>query len=332
MINYSVMKKIVILDSYTSDPGDIKWDKWNDLTMPNGEKCQIEKFDRTVPEDVVKRSRGAVAILTNKVIITSEIMTQLPDLQYIGVLATGYNVVDIEAAKKRDIIVTNIPAYSTDSVAQMVFAHLLNITHHVAQHAEAVNNGDWQNSTDFCFWKSPLIELAGQTMGIIGLGNTGMKTAQIALAFGMKVIAVTSKSQNVLPQGIIAVSIDECFQYADVLSLHCPLTETTKHIVNEAHLAMMKKNAILINTGRGPLVDDGALAKALNNKQIYAAGIDVLTEEPPRNGNPLIGARNCFITPHIAWATQAARKRLIDIALDNLKAFFSGAPINVVNR
>lgn len=318
--------KIVILDSYAANPGDILWDEWTSLG-------QLTCYDRTMPEDVIKRAQGAEIILTNKVIISREIMQQLcPTLRYIGVLATGYNVVDIDAAKKLGVVVTNIPAYSTMSVAQMVMAHLLNITHHVAQHAAAVNQGRWQYSLDFCFWDSPLIELNQLTLGIVGLGNTGTATALMAQSMGMQVMAFTSKPTNKLPAGICkAETLEELFSAADVVSLHCPLTPGTHHLVNAERLSLMKPSAILINTGRGPLVDEAALASALNNRKIYAAGIDVLEQEPPRNGSPLIGARNCYITPHIAWATLAARQRLMHIAAQNIQKFIEGTPQNVVS-
>lgn len=317
--------KIVDLDGYAANPGDVSWDEIKALG-------ELIVYDRSNPDEVVERASGAEAVLTNKVVLGKEEMAQLPDLKYIGVLATGYNVVDTEEAKRRGIVVTNIPAYSTMSVAQLVFAHLLNITNHVSMHAEAVCNGAWQNAKDFCFWLQPLTELDGKTMGIIGLGNTGMAVARIALSFGMKVLAYTSKESSTLPQGICkAKNLDQLFSESDVLSLHCPLTPETHHIINSESISKMKNSAILINTGRGPLVDDEALAKALIEGRISAAGIDVLTQEPPRNGNPLIGAPNCFITPHVAWATQAARQRLMHIAAENIKAYQAGKPINQVN-
>lgn len=316
--------KIVVLDGFAANPGDISWEPWKELG-------EFVVYDRTAPEELLKRAEGADALLTNKVIIDAEAMAQLPSLKYIGVLATGYNVVDIPAAKAKGIVVTNIPAYSTASVAQMVFAHLLNITQHVGQHSQSVVAGKWQNHADFCFWESPLLELAGMTIGIVGFGNTGSATAQIAHSFGMKVVAYSSKSQSQLPDYVTKCdNVDQLFKECDVVSLHCPLTESTKHLVNAERLSLMKPTGIIINTGRGPLVNDQDLADALNQGKIYAAGVDVLTQEPPRSGNPLIGARNCYITPHIAWATSAARQRLQQIALDNLKAFISGKPQNVI--
>lgn len=318
--------KIVILDGYAANPGDISWEPWKVLG-------DVIIYDRTTPDDVLSRAAGADMVLTNKVVLDAATLSQLPTLRYVGVLATGYNVVDIQAASRLGIVVTNIPAYSTMSVAQMVMAHLLNITHHVADHAAAVREGAWQQSTDFCFWLSPLEELDGKVMGIVGLGNTGSATARIAQALGMKVMAWSSKSAEALAaQGIRrADSVEQLFAEADVLSLHCPLTEDTHHLVNAERLTLMKPSAILINTGRGPLVDEQALADALNEGRIAAAGIDVLTQEPPRQGSPLIGARNCYITPHVAWATLAARQRLMQIALDNVKAFIDGKPQNVVS-
>lgn len=319
--------KIVVLDGFAANPGDISWEPWNALG-------EVVIYDRTAPEEVVSRAAGADAVLTNKVVIDAAVLAQLPALRYVGVLATGYNVVDLAAASRQGVVVTNIPAYSTMSVAQMVFAHLLNITHHVAEHAAAVTRGAWQTATDFCFTLTPLQELDGLTFGIVGLGNTGKATARIAQAFGMKVLAYSSKSVEALAAMDIrkADSIEQLFAEADVLSLHCPLTDATRHLVNAERLKLMKPRAVLINTGRGPLVDDQALADALNEGRIAAAGIDVLTQEPPRQGSPLIGARNCFITPHIAWATLAARQRLMAIALDNVKAFIAGSPQNVVRN
>ena len=317
--------KIVELDGYAANPGDLSWDGFKELG-------ELTVYDRTAPEDVLERAKGAQVILTNKVLITAELMDQLPELRYIGVLATGYNVVDIPAARKHGIVVTNIPAYSTMSVAQMVMAHLLNITNQVALHSEAVKQGEWQHNKDFSFSLTPLIELDGKTLGIVGLGNTGTATARIAQRFGMRILAYSSKSSEALQQMGIekAESYEQLFREADVLSLHCPLTEETHHLVNTERLSWMKPTAILINTGRGPLVDEAALAAALNEGRIMAAGVDVLEEEPPRKGSPLITARNCYITPHIAWATKAARTRLLNIALENIRAFLNGKPQNVV--
>ena len=358
---------IVILDGHTANPGDLSWDGLKALG-------RLTVYERTKPEELLERAKDADALLTNKVIIDAAAMAALPCLRYIGVLATGYNVVDIDEAHRRGIAVTNIPAYSTMSVAQMVFAHLLNITHHVERYAQAVRSGAWQSSKDFCFTlqafqplsPSPnpslagreedtnsgstvgektfcpptykggdgggslIIELDGLTMGIVGLGSIGSRVAQTAQAFGMKVMAVSSKPEEELSRRGIrkATDLDELFGEADVVSLHCPLTDATRHLVDRRRLSLMKPTAILINTGRGPLVDEQALADALTEGRLYAAGLDVLCEEPPRHGSPLIQVPNCFITPHIAWASLAARRRLIDIATGNLAAFLQGREQN----
>lgn len=317
--------KIVILDGYAANPGDLSWDGLKAL----GE-CTI--YDRTAPEDVLERAKGAEAILTNKVAITADHMAALPDLKYIGVLATGYNIIDIAAAKERGIVVTNIPAYSTPSVAQMVFAHILNITNRVQHYTDEIREGKWTNSNDFCFWDTPLIELLGKKIGLIGLGQTGYNTARLAIGFGMKVWAYTSKSRLQLPPEIRKAELNQLFRECDIISLHCPLTEATCNLVNAERLAMMKPTAIIINTARGPLVNEQDLADALNSEKIYAAGVDVLSTEPPRADNPLLTARNCFITPHIAWATSAARERLQTILLENIKAYLNGKPVNNVAK
>ena len=317
--------KIVILDGHTANPGDLSWDGLR-------EYGELEVYDRTAPAELLSRAEGAEVILTNKVIIDAKAMAALPCLRYIGVLATGYNVVDIAEAHRRGIVVTNIPAYSTMSVAQMVMAHLLNITNQVALHAECVRKGEWQQSPDFSFTKSPLIELDGLTLGIVGLGNTGSATARMAQAMGMQVMAVSSKTEEMLrPLGIRKASgYEQLFSEADVVSLHCPLTDETRHLVNRERLALMKPTAILINTGRGPLLDEQAVADALTEGRLYAVGVDVLTEEPPRKGSPLITAPRCYITPHIAWASAAARRRLVSIATSNVAAFLSGEPQNSI--
>lgn len=314
--------KIVILDGYTTNAGDLSWNGISELG-------DLTVYDRTAPGEVIDRCLGAEAVLTNKVVFTDDVMQALPQLKYIGVMATGYNVVDIDAARRRGIVVTNVPAYSTPSVAQMVFAHLLNITNQVALHDRQVHEGRWAGNRDFCFYSAPLIELAGKQMGIVGLGQTGSAVAKIALALGMRVMAFTSKAQESLPEGITKGSLNEVFATSDVVSLHCPLTPDTKHIVNAERLATMKPSAIVINTGRGPLVDEQHLADALNRGIIAAAAVDVLSTEPPAADNPLLTARNCHITPHIAWASQAARARLIDTLSSNLKGYISG---NVVNN
>ncbi len=317
--------KTVLLDAHTEAPDPHVWESLRSLG-------EIQVYERTTPEQVVPRARGAEAVLTNKVLITREVMDALPLLRYIGVTATGYNVVDLEAARLRGIIVTNVPAYSTMSVAQMVFAHLLDITNEVAHYTDAVRDGRWTTSEDFCFYDTPLTELDGRTMGIVGLGNIGTAVARMAQAFGMKVMAYSGKPQSALQEmGIERVSsYEELFSCADVLSLHCPLTPETHHLVNAERLALMKPSAILINTGRGPLVDEQALADALNSGHLFAAGVDVLTEEPPRQGSPLMSARNCRITPHIAWATVEARQRLVSTVIENVIAFANGRPQNTV--
>ncbi len=316
--------KIVVLDGYTLNPGDLSWKDLEALGT-------VKIYDRTHPGEVVERATGAQIVLTNKTVLDGEALSQLPDLKYIGVLATGYNVVNLEAARRQGITVTNIPAYSTDSVAQMVFAHLLNITQRVGHYAEEVASGHWTKQADFSYWNTPLVELAGKTLGVIGLGHTGMATARIALAFGMQVLAYTSKSAAELPAGIRkADSLEQVFSDSNVVSLHCPLTETTKNLVNMERLKLMKREAVLINTGRGGLVNETDLAEALKKGLLAAAGVDVLSSEPPVPGHPLVGVKNCFITPHIAWATLEARQRLMGQAVRNIEAFLSGQPINTV--
>ncbi len=319
------MKRIVVLDGYTLNPGDLTWKDLEALGP-----CTV--YDRTAPEDTVARAQAARIVITNKTELSSDVIKQLPNLKYVGVLATGYNVVDIEAAHSRGILVTNVPAYSTRSVAQMVFAHLLNLALRVGRHAQTVSSGKWSSCPDFCYWDTPLIELAGLTMGIVGFGRIGRAAANAALAFGMKVIAYDIAPPADVPQGCQLVGLDDVFRESDVVSLHCPLTSENKGIVNEQRLAMMKRTAFLINTSRGPLVDEQALAEALNSEQIAGAGLDVLTSEPPDEDNPLLGARNCFITPHISWATRAARQRLLKVATENVAAFIAGKPQNVVNQ
>lgn len=313
--------KIVILDGYTANPGDLSWKELETLG-------ELVVYERTSADETVARAADADVVLTNKVLITKEVMAQLPRLKYVGVLATGYNVVDIEAAHHRGIIVTNVPAYSTESVAQMVFAHLLTVTNRVEYYAVQNRAERWTNSADFSYSDTLLTELAGKSFGIVGLGNIGKRVAQIAQAFGMNVIALTSKTT--LPEGIKKASLIELLAQSDVLSLHCPLTPDTHHLINADTLKLMKPTSILINTGRGPLVDDQAVADALKAKRLYAFCADVLTEEPPKADNPLLGLPNAYTTPHIAWATVEARARLIQVAIDNVKAFASGQPQNIV--
>ena len=317
--------KICILDGYSLNPGDLDWspvERLGDVTL----------FDRTPADKIVERAADADIVLTNKVPFSADTLRQLPRLRFICVLATGYNIIDTEAAARQGVVVANIPAYSTMSVAQMAFAHILNITNHVASYAREVADGKWTNCPDFCFWDSARTELAGKTMGIVGLGNTGMATARIAVAMGMKVVAITSKSADTLPEGITPAPLDDVLASADVVSLHCPLTPSTRHLINAASIAKMKPSAILINTGRGPLVDEQAVADALNGGRLAAFGADVLSQEPPRGDNPLLSARNCFLTPHIAWATLEARTRLMSTATENVRQFIAGEPVaNRVN-
>lgn len=317
--------KICILDGYSLNPGDLDW-------SPVERLGNVTLFDRTPADKIVERAADADIVLTNKVPFSADTLRQLPRLRFICVLATGYNIIDTEAAARQGVVVANIPAYSTMSVAQMAFAHILNITNHVASYAREVADGKWTNCPDFCFWDSALTELAGKTMGIVGLGNTGMATARIAVAMGMKVVAMTSKSADTLPEGITPAPLDDVLASADVVSLHCPLTPSTRHLINAASIAKMKPSAILINTGRGPLVDEQAVADALNGGRLAAFGADVLSQEPPRGDNPLLSARNCFLTPHIAWATLEARTRLMSTTTENVRQFIAGEPVaNRVN-
>lgn len=316
--------KIVILDAYTIDQGELSWKSLETLAT-------VEAYERTSPEEVAARCKNAEIVLTNKVVLDATILNKLPRLQYIGVLATGYNVVDLQAATRQNIVVTNIPAYSTESVAQMVFCHILNIVGRTDHYANENRQGRWCRSLDFCYLDHNLFELNGKKMGIIGLGNTGMATARIASAFGMKVTAFTSKQEDSLPYGIQKADIDSIFENCDIVSLHCPLTPDTQHLVNAERLNSMKSEAIIINTGRGSLVDDQAMAEALNTNKIAAFGADVLTTEPASEDNPLLKAKNCYLTPHIAWATREARLRLINICTENVRAYLDGEPVNQVN-
>ena len=311
--------KIVVLDGYTANPGDLSWEELAQLG-------ELTVYDRSAPEEVAGRIAGAGIVLTNKTVLSREIMAAAKQLKYIGVLATGYNVVDIAAARELGIAVTNIPAYSTDSVAQMVFALLLEICQHVGHHSEAVHAGRWTASRDFCFWDTPLLELAGKTMGIVGYGRIGRKVAEIARCFGMEVVAWTRT-----PRDPECVSLDELLARSDVISLHCPLFPETQNLINRERIAKMKDGAILINTSRGPVVNDADLREALDSGKLYAAAADVSTIEPIPADNPLLGCRNMIFTPHIAWATHEARARLMDIAVENVRAFIGGKPVNVVN-
>lgn len=315
---------IVILDAYTANPGDLDWSPLEAIAP-----CQIH--DRTPLAETIERARDAEIVITNKAVLNREIITALPKLRYIGVTATGYNVVDTVAAKERGIVVTNVPGYSTPAVAQAVIAMLLELTNHTAHHADSVRAGGWSACPDFCFWHHPIIELQGRTLGLIGFGDIGSAVARIAVAFGMKVIAARRSWATPPPEGVTAVSIQEVFEQSDVISLHCPLTDDTKHLINTANLARMKPTAFLINTARGPLVDEPALAEALNSGRIAGAALDVLSSEPPPASNPLLSAKNCLVTPHLAWASRESRARLIAAAAANLHAFLDGKPVNVVN-
>jgi glycerate dehydrogenase len=316
--------RIVVLDSYTLNPGDLSWDPLHALG-----NCTLH--DRTPPEQVVVRAADAEIVLTNKTPLTRQQIQSLSKLRYIGVLATGFNIVDATTAKEQKVLVTNVPTYGTRSVAQMTFALLLELTQHVGHHAQTVREGRWTRSPDFCYWDYPLIELEGLTLGLIGYGRIGRAVGELAAAFGMKVLAAVSNRTKAPPPNVAVVDLDYLFAHSDVISLHCPLTPETKHLVNGARLQRMKPTAFLINTSRGPLIDEPALAEALSSGRIAGAGLDVLAIEPPIADNPLLQAKNCIITPHIAWATRSARARLMQSAVDNVKAFLDGKPQNVVN-
>ena len=314
---------IVVLDGHAANPGDLSWETLEELG-------NVTVYPRTAPEEVLSRAKDAEIVLTNKVCLTRELLRTMRNIRYIGVLATGYNVVDTQAAREQGIVVTNIPAYSTESVVQMTFAHLLNMTNRVGHYARQNREGTWSRQKDFCYADTPLMELAGKTIGIIGLGNIGMRVAQVALCMGMDVFAYTSKPAATLPEGIQKTTLEGLFATSDVLTLHCPLNESTRHIINSESIAKMKQGVMIINTGRGPLVDEQAVAEALRQGIIGGYGADVLCDEPPREDNPLLSAPNAYITPHIAWATFEARQRLMDIAVSNVKAFIEGSPQNVV--
>jgi glycerate dehydrogenase len=314
--------KIVVTDGNTLNPGDLSWE-------PLGDIGQYEVFDRSSPEEVVNRCKDAEAALTNKVVFDDTVITDLPNLKYIGVTATGYNIIDIETAKKRRITVTNVPTYGTQSVAQMVFAHLFELAFNVGKHSQTVHEGKWSKCDNFCYWDYPLVELADMTMGIVGYGRIGREVGNIAKAFGMKVIAY-DVFVKIDDADVKQVELDELFSNSDVVSLHCPLTKENEGMMNSACINKMKKSAFLINTSRGPLVNEKDLAEALNSGRIVGAGLDVLSTEPPEPDNPLLTAKNCNISPHIAWATRSARNRLLTTSIDNLKAFVKGQPQNVV--
>ena len=316
--------RIVVLDGYAANPGDIGWDALK--------RCgEVTVYDRTAPEDVISRIGDAEVVFTNKVVVDEAVMAACPNIKYIGELATGYNNVDVAAAKRRGIAVCNIPAYSTDSVAQMTFALLLDICSRAAQHSAAVHAGKWAACPDFCFWETPLIELAGKTMGIVGFGRIGRAVARIAVAMGMSVLCYSRHpGGEPLPEGCRYADLDALFARSDIISLHCPLNDDSRGMINRESIARMKDGVILLNTGRGPLVAEQDLADALNAGKVYAAGVDVVSAEPIRPDNPLLTARNCLITPHIAWAPFEARQRLMDIAVGNLEAWMRGEPQNNV--
>ena len=316
--------QIVVLDGYALNPGDLSWDDLKALGP-------TAVHDRTPTTETVARAADCEIVLTNKTVLSREILEQLPRLRYVGVLATGYNIVDVDDARRRGIVVTNVPDYATTSVVQMVFAHLLNLTLRVADHGRGVSAGRWTQSKDFAYWDYPLVEMAGLTLGIVGFGRIGRAVATAAQAFGMNVLVYTSHPPREAQGKIQFVELDELFRQSDMVSLHCPLTPVTQKLINAERLAMMKPSAFLINTGRGPLVDETALADALNAGRIAGAGLDVLSAEPPLASNPLLTAKNCCITPHIGWATRAARQRLLYTAVDNVRAFLAGKPQNVVN-
>lgn len=315
---------IVVLDGFALNPGDLDWSPLKALG-------HVKIYDRTPPELVAERAKDADIILTNKALVQADTIRQSGNLRYIGVMATGYNVVDIKAAREKNIPVTNVPAYSSASVAQLTFALILELCQGVGMHAESVRNGDWPASKDFSYWKMPLCELQGKTLAIIGFGQIGQAVARIALAFGMRVIVSHKHPERDKMEGVRFTSQEVCFCEADIVSLHCPLNDQNKEFVNTALLSTMQPSAFLINTSRGPLIKEADLAEALNNSVIAGAGLDVLSVEPPAANNPLLTARNCLITPHIAWATLEARKRLMDKVVGNVKAFLDGKAENVVN-
>ncbi len=316
------LPRIVVLDGHTLNPGDLDW---RSIEMLG----ELTVHPRTAPEEILFRADGAEILLTNKTPLNAEIIGALPALRFVGVLATGFNVVDTAAAAARGIPVCNVPGYGTASVAQHVFSLLLELAQRTGHHADTVRNGRWNTCPDFCYWDFPLVELAGRTLGIIGYGSIGEAVARIGLAFGMKIIASARRPRSV--DGVEFVSSEEIFRRADVVTLHCPLTDETRSLVNATRIATMKSGAFLINTGRGPLIAEQDLADALNAGRIAGAGLDVLSTEPPAPGNPLFGAKNCIITPHIAWATHASRARLMNVVADNIRAFLAGKPQNAVN-
>jgi glycerate dehydrogenase len=319
------VKKMAVLDGYTLNPGDLSWDELKTLAP------SVEIHDRTAPAEIVARAQGAELVLSNKVRLTAETIAQLPDLKYIGVLATGFDVIDVAAAKNRGIVVSNVPAYSTHSVMQVVFGFILEWTHHIAHHAQGVRGGAWAKCPDFAFWDFPLTELNGKTLGIIGFGKIGQTVGRVGHAFGMKILTA-SKTPKDVEYPVRYGSLDDVFAQADFLSLLCPLTPDTRGLVNRERLKKMKKTAYLINTARGPVVNEAEVARALNEGLIAGFGADVLSAEPPPTDNPLLSAKNALITPHFAWASVEARQRLMQVTLENIRAFLAGTPQNVVSQ
>ncbi|MDD6275177.1 MAG: D-2-hydroxyacid dehydrogenase [Clostridiaceae bacterium] len=318
--------KIVVLDGYTENPGDLSWGGFEALG-------EFTCYDRTPADQILSRIGDAEIIITNKTPITRATLEACPNMKYVGVLATGYNVVDVAAAKEHGVAVTNIPTYGTDSVAQFAFAMLLEICHHVQHHSDAVHEGRWEHNQDWCFWDYPLIELAGKTMGIIGYGRIGQSTGRLAQAFGMKVLAYDTFQNPALEnENCRYVERDELFRESDVIALHCPLFPDTEGIINRDTIAKMRDGVIILNNSRGPLIVEQDLADALNSGKVAAAAVDVVSTEPIRGSNPLLSAKNCLITPHISWAPKESRERLMNIAVDNLRAFLEGNPVNVVNK
>jgi len=319
--------KIVVLDGYTENPGDLSWEGLEKL----GDLKVYDRTSLTDPKEAAARIADAQAVFTNKTPITAEVFNACPSIKFVGVLATGYNVVDVDAARAKNIPVCNIPAYGTAAVGQFAIALLLEICHHIGHHDRAVREGRWENSADWCFWDFPLIELAGKTIGVIGFGRIGQTTGATAKAMGMKVIAHDSVTTDSGRQIAEYVSLDKLLAGSDVIALHCPLFPETQGIINKANIAKMKDGVIILNNSRGPLVVEQDLADALNSGKVYAAGLDVVSSEPIKGNNPLLKAKNCFITPHISWAPKESRQRLMDIAVGNLVAFVKGSPVNVVN-
>ncbi len=317
--------KIVVLDGYTLNPGDLNWEKFSEIG-------ELKVYDRTSPQDILERTTDANIVLTNKTVLTAENIAAMNKVQYIGVLATGVNVVDLEYTKKTGITVTNVPGYSGSSSAQMVFALILELTNRVGHHSQTVTDGKWSASKDFCYWDYPLVELEGITLGIVGYGGIGKAVARIGLAFGMNILIYNRSVPPDLPDGITYSDLDNLIHSSDIISLHCPLTPQTKGMINKESLAQMKKTAYLINTSRGPLIVENDLADFLNEGRIAGAAMDVLDVEPPDKNCPLLTAKNCYITPHIAWATIASRERLMSIAVENIKSYLAGNPQNVVPR